>query len=106
MRFLIGIAVAFILFVGNVIVSAHPSFRPVSADLQKPDDLPEGEGKQVLLDACAGCHEVREVIKFKGTYGREEWRDLVKTMIVYGAQLDAKREEVLVEYLNKHFGKE
>jgi cytochrome c5 len=72
---------------------------------QSADDLPEGDGKKILLNACTACHDLGEVTKFKGYYDRDEWRDLVKSMIVYGAQVTGEEEEVLVDYLNKHFGK-
>ena len=60
-----------------------------------------------IVSASAGaCHQVSEVIKFDGTYGRDEWRDLVKSMIVYGAQVTAEEEDILVDYLDTHFGKD
>ena len=76
-------------------------------DKQKPEDkLPEGAGKKILIDACSECHAVNEVTKFAGIYGRSEWSDLVKSMIVYGAQVTADEENELVNYLDEHFGKE
>ena len=78
----------------------------VAQQQQKPkDDLPEGDGKAILVEACGECHEYKEVTKFAGYYDRNEWSDLVKSMIVYGAQLTGEQEEVLVDYLDKHFGK-
>ena len=111
MRFWVPTALALILLVGNVIAAAQPSPAPVAAQEQKPEDkpedkLPEGEGKKILINACSECHAVSEVTKFAGSYGREEWRDLVKSMIVYGAQVTADEEDLLVDYLDTHFGKE
>ena len=37
------------------------------------------------------CHNLREVTKFSGFYGREQWRDIVLTMMDYGAPVNAKR---------------
>jgi hypothetical protein len=109
MGFRILSALALILLVGTVVVSAQPSPRQAPAGQQPQKEelqLPEGEGREILLAACSGCHEVKEVTKFQGIYGQAEWRDLVKSMIVYGAQVTADEEDVLVEYLDTHFGKE
>ena len=108
MGFRISNVLALILLVGTVIVSAQP--RQTPAEQQPPvkqeEQLPEGEGRAILVAACSACHEVKEVTKFQGTYGPAEWRDLVKSMIVYGAQVTQEEEDVLVDYLNTHFGKE
>jgi mono/diheme cytochrome c family protein len=109
MTFRIASQLALILLLGNVIAAAQPSFRQAQDGPQaKQTDmkLPEGEGREILLNACSACHEVKEVTKFQGTYGVDEWRDLVKSMIVYGAQVTAEEEAILVDYLNKHFGKD
>jgi cytochrome c5 len=106
MPFRIATALALVLFIGNVIATAQSSPGPVAAAQQKPEDkLPEGEGKKILLTACSECHAVSEVTKFAGIYDLNEWRDLVKSMIVYGAQVTAEEENVLVDYLDTHFGK-
>lgn len=68
-------------------------------------DLPDGEGKKILQASCTVCHDLTEVTKFKGYYSRDEWRDIVKTMVAYGAKVDGKETEVLVDYLDKNLGK-
>ena len=110
MAFRIATALALILLLSNVIATAQPSPRQAPAGEQQPkkpeEKLPEGEGRKILLAACSECHDVSEVTKFDGTYGLDEWRDLVKSMIVYGAQVTAEEEEILVDYLDRHFGKD
>jgi hypothetical protein len=109
MSFRIANVLALILLLGNVFASAQSSPRqtPAEQQPQTPDEkLPEGEGREILLASCSACHEVKEVTKFEGTYGRDEWRDLVKSMIVYGAQVTAEEEDILVDYLDTHFGKD
>jgi cytochrome c5 len=69
------------------------------------DDLPDGEGKRILQTSCTACHELTEVTKFKGYYTRDEWRDVVKTMVEYGAVVKPDDVDVLVDYLAKNFGK-
>jgi cytochrome c5 len=54
---------------------------------QAGDDLPDGDGKKILLASCTACHDLTEVTKFKGFYTRDDWTDIVKTMIEYGASV-------------------
>jgi cytochrome c5 len=65
--------------------------------------LPEGEGKQILESACTVCHTLKEVTKFKGFYSRENWRDIVQTMIADGASLKDAQIPTLIDYLTKAF---
>jgi competence protein ComEA len=69
------------------------------------DDLPDGEGKKILLGSCTSCHELTEVTKFRGYYDRKQWRDIVVTMMEYGAPVDAKQVDVLADYLAANLGK-
>jgi hypothetical protein len=68
--------------------------------------LPEGEGRKVLENSCMSCHTLDGLPKFKGQYTSKDWRDVVDTMIAYGAVVQNKDVPVLVEYLTKNFGKE
>jgi hypothetical protein len=68
------------------------------------EELPAGEGKAILRAACTSCHDLKEVTKFKGYYGLDEWRDIVKTMVAYGATLDDAQSAMLAEYLAKFLG--
>lgn len=109
MAFRIASAFALILLLVNVVATAQPSSVQAKEGKQTQDTdvkLPEGEGREILLEACSVCHEVKEVTKFQGTYGFDEWRDLVKSMIVYGAQVTGEEEAILVDYLDTHFGKD
>jgi mono/diheme cytochrome c family protein len=69
------------------------------------DDLPDGEGKKILLGSCTSCHELSEVTKFRGYYDRTQWRDIVVTMMEYGAPIDEKQVNVLADYLAANLGK-
>jgi glucose/arabinose dehydrogenase len=68
-------------------------------------ELPDGKGKQILTAACTGCHDLREVTKFRGFYTRAQWRDIVVTMVEYGAPVVKTDVEVLADYLEQHLGK-
>jgi hypothetical protein len=69
------------------------------------DELPEGEGKKILETRCNACHELTEVTKFRGYYDREQWRDIIATMVEYGAELQNAEADTLADYLAKHLGK-
>jgi hypothetical protein len=69
------------------------------------DDLPDGEGKKILIASCTSCHDLSEVTKFRGYYDRKQWRDTVVTMMEYGAPVDAKQVDVLADYLAANLGK-
>lgn len=85
-----------VAFAGNV-----PSF----ALGQDPDALPPGKGREILETACTSCHEFEEMTKLRGRLTRDEWRTVVRTMIDYGAEVDQKDIDVLVDYLDQHLGK-
>jgi cytochrome c5 len=68
-------------------------------------DLPDGVGKKILQTSCTTCHELDEVTKFKGFYTRAQWRDVVVTMVDYGATLQPAEIDVLTDYLVEHLGK-
>ena len=77
-----------------------------AAGQSKPEDeLPEGAGKKILQASCTSCHALTEVTKFKGYYTRAQWRDVVQTMMDYGAMLQPGEAEVLADYLTEHLGK-
>jgi len=87
------------------VAASAESPRNTIAAAQATGDLPDGEGRKILLASCTACHELTEVTKFKGYYTRDEWRDVIKTMVEYGAQIKPADIDVLVDYLDKHFGK-
>ncbi len=79
--------------------------RSVAGQDATAKDLPEGPGRMLLLTACTVCHDLKEVTKFRGFYTKDEWQDIVVTMVKYGAVLKDEDVPVLVDYLFKNFGK-
>ena len=78
---------------------------PAASGAAAAAELPEGRGKQILNAACTSCHDLREVTKFRGYYDRAQWRDIVVTMVEYGAPVEKTDVEVLVGYLEEHLGR-
>jgi cytochrome c5 len=79
---------------------------PAASSQEKPEDeLPDGLGKKILQASCTSCHDLDEVTKFKGYYTRAQWRDVVQTMVDYGAKLQPGEVDVLADYLDEHLGR-
>jgi cytochrome c5 len=74
-----------------------------STQNDKTEKEKEPEGKIILDKACTVCHDLKEVEKFKGFYKREDWQDVVTTMIKYGADVKEAQVPVLVEYLTQTY---
>ena len=95
-----------LLYVGAAVLATGILLTGSTTRALAPDDeLPEGEGKKILVASCTSCHDLSEVTKFRGYYDRKQWRDVVVTMMEYGAPVDERQVEVLADYLAQHFGK-
>ena len=85
---------------------ATPVTTPATATAAaSSEQLPEGAGRQILMSACVACHGLREATKFRGFYTRAHWRDIVMTMVDYGAPVSEKDSEILTDYLTANLGK-
>jgi hypothetical protein len=88
-----------------LIVAMMASVAFAASQKQSPA-LPEGPGKKLLDTVCTACHSLGEVTKFKGYFAKENWRDIVATMIEDGARLEEAQIPVLIDYLTKAFPRE
>jgi cytochrome c5 len=86
------------------IACAPARTAPAAVAATSPAELPDGRGRQILTASCTSCHELTEVTKFRGYYNRAQWRDIVVTMVEYGATLEKNDIETLADYLDEHFG--
>lgn len=79
-----------------------------AAQAQKPKDegwselLPPGEGKAMVLESCAGCHNLKSTVHERKN--RAAWAKTVNDMIQRGAQLFPEEIEPVTNYLAKAFG--
>jgi hypothetical protein len=67
-------------------------------------DLPDGAGKDLVMNVCTVCHEASRFTSKKKT--KEEWNDTVDKMAARGAKASDQEFETIVAYLAKYFGKE
>ena len=103
-RRILSVAIVALLSTSAIACAARQTTTPVSRTAEA-DALPDGAGKRILQASCRSCHDLGEVTKFRGYYNRAQWRDIVATMVLYGAEVEEKEVEVLTDYLVEHLGK-
>jgi cytochrome c5 len=72
--------------------------------VQTHGPLPDGPGKDVLLNTCTMCHELFR-IKFNRR-SPEEWEETLVSMLNEGAALSDEEFERVLLYLARNFGVE
>jgi len=63
--------------------------------------LPEGPGREVLLNVCTRCHDLQRVRRQRNT--PEGWLELLDAMLNEGAPLTEKDLPILLRYLARNF---
>ena len=66
--------------------------------------VPEGAGKQILLNICTMCHDLTRIKRSRHT--ADEWEDVLSTMLNEGAPLSDDDFPIVLNYLAKSFGAE
>ena len=77
------------------------AFAIAGAGLAQEPGLPDGPGKDKIMEACTACHAITEVTNQRRA--APAWADTVDQMIARGAQVSDADYPVIVEYLGKHF---
>jgi competence protein ComEA len=67
-------------------------------------NLPEGEGRELVMRVCTQCHGVDHVVRFR--LSKEKWAKEVDDMADRGAQGTDEQFAQIVTYLAKNFGPE
>lgn len=91
--------------------TAHPSVI-LSSDFIVPrshptrqywiDRLPAGAGRDIVIGKCQGCHDLQRTMAFARP--KEQWFNVVESMMRRGAPLTAAEKPVIIDYLAKNFG--
>jgi hypothetical protein len=63
--------------------------------------LPEGPGKDILLNTCTICHDLQRVRTRRAT--PEGWDELLQEMLSEGAPLSDENYPILLTYLARNF---
>ena len=70
----------------------------------KPAPEVDTAGRAILERACTGCHNLNGIENY--SYDSEEpYRELVSTMVSYGATLSEAEKATLIQYLFTRYGK-
>jgi len=72
------------------------------ATAQPANQLPQGEGRELVATACSQCHALSPIVS--GREGQAGWRRHVYNMVLRGAQLRASEAETVIAYLTANFG--
>ena len=67
-------------------------------------DLPDGAGKDLVMNVCTVCHDLMRITSKRKT--KEEWNDIVDQMATKGAKASDQEFDTIVNYLAKNFGKD
>ncbi len=63
--------------------------------------VPEGPGKQILLNICTQCHNLQRIKN--GRRSPEEWEETLLAMLNEGAPVNDEQLPVIHAYLSRHF---
>jgi cytochrome c5 len=64
--------------------------------------MPDGPGKDIVLNTCSMCHDLTRVKRARHT--PEEWEDTLVAMLNEGAPLTDDQFPIVWNYLATHFG--
>jgi mono/diheme cytochrome c family protein len=65
------------------------------------EELPNTQGKAVLIRVCGSCHAPEVVVGTNNT--RRGWSELVDEMIEKGAHATSRERRQIIDYLAHHF---
>jgi hypothetical protein len=89
-----------LVFMAGGEMSAAPAPRPQASKWVA--QLPDGNGKSIVVAKCQFCHTLERVLTSSRTKG--DWDDLVQLMISRGAPLSTDDTPIVVDYLTANFG--
>lgn len=64
--------------------------------------LPAGPIQEKATAACTSCHDARIIVQQR--LGQAAWTREMDKMIKWGAQVDPKDHDALIDYFNSNFG--
>jgi hypothetical protein len=97
MRNLVLLLASVLFFLSAALAQGHKA-----KDEGWPELLPAGEGRQLVLDSCASCHNLKIVVHAR--MSRADWARSVNDMIQRGAPVFPEEIEPITAYLSKAFG--
>lgn len=87
----------------NILLFASIGLLPLthnaSAQRGAPPALPEGPGKELVMNVCSSCHSTATISRAAGYSTASEWRRVFSTMI----ELNDVQATTIANYLAEHF---
>ena len=74
----------------------------VVAQTSPNETLPAGAAKEKAEAACLTCHEARIIVQQRLT--KAAWTKEIDKMTKWGAEVDPKDHDALIDYLSSNFG--
>jgi len=93
------IILTLVVFTAAVALAGESS--PNSSSNSK-DQMPAGPMQEKAVAACSTCHEARIIVQQRLT--KPAWTKEVDKMIKWGAEVDPKDRDALIDYLSANFG--
>jgi hypothetical protein len=91
------------LVLAILVIMLCPALSPGQREAPKlTDNLPAGSMQQKATTACTECHEARIILQQR--LSKATWTKEVDKMIKWGAVVDAKDHDALIDYLSTNFG--
>lgn len=72
---------------------------PAALGAQEPK---EGDGRDLFVERCHTCHQLDTVTV--QAHSADQWREIVRRMVMNGAQISDPESETIVTYLAKAYG--
>ena len=68
------------------------------------EQLPAGRAQEAAANACLSCHEARIIVQQR--LSKAAWAREVDKMTKWGAEVDPKDHDALIDYFSANFGPE
>ena len=96
------------LVLTGLLLASKPAAGADNGELQGPFppgiDLPEDQGRDLLVNACTRCHDLKGLSAYSLYWNRQRWMNMVETMVSNGAPLTRPQMEIVADYLGRYFG--
>ena len=83
-------------------IAAVLGFVAVAAFGVAAQDVKEDKGEGIQNAACLGCHDLRPIQT--ASYDKDQWTQVVESMMQKGADVKDADKPVLIEYLFRNHG--
>ena len=86
----------------TILAVAAAVFLSSPPALVAQDPLPDGDGKELVRELCASCHQVTTVVARRR--GFDDWRITIEGMVSRGAGGTDEELAIVHRYLTRNFG--